>query len=104
MPSPEPRSLRSITWAFFRIGSMGFGGPFAAIAMMEEEFVTRRKWLTPEKFTELYAICKLLPGPIGPQMAISIGRECGGPLAGLLSGVLFILPALVLVTGIAALY
>ena len=97
-------SRRSIVWVLFRIGLLGFGGPFVAIAMMEEEFVARRKWLTPEKFGELFAICKLLPGPIGPQMAISVARAMAGTLAGLLGGILFILPAIVLVTGIAVLY
>ncbi len=96
--------LKAVLQSFARIGFMGFGGPFAAIAMMEEEFVRRRGWVSPDRFAEIYAICKLLPGPIGPQVAIAVGKECSGVRGGVVAGLAFIIPSFLLVVGIAALY
>lgn len=74
------------------------------MAMMEEEAVRKRKWLTPAEFGEVYAICKLLPGPVATQMAISLGRVRGGTSGGLVAGMLFILPSFVLVLVLSYFY
>ncbi|HAR43560.1 MAG TPA: hypothetical protein DCS07_13185 [Bdellovibrionales bacterium] len=89
---------------FGRLGLIGFGGPIAAIALMEEEFCVRRKWLKPSEFAEIIAICKLLPGPISVQMAIAIGRFHSGVMGGVLAGISFIFPAFLMVLGLGYFY
>ena len=96
--------MKEILFAFTRLGCLGFGGPFAAVAMMEEEFVRSRKWLTQSRFAELVAVCKLLPGPLSTQMAIALGRERAGTQGGMVSGFVFILPAFLAVTLFSVLY
>ena len=96
--------LREIAAAFLRLGFTGFGGAAAHIAMMEQEFVQRRKWLTREDFVDRVGAVSLLPGPSSTELAIYLGELRGG-LAGLLiAGCSFILPSAVLVGILAWLY
>jgi len=86
-----------IAGAFLRLGFIAFGGPAAHIAMMEQEFVERRKWLSRQDFVDRMGAVGLLPGPSSTELAIYLGELRGG-LAGLLiAGCSFILPAAVLV-------
>ena len=96
--------LTEITRVFLRFGILGFGGPIAAMAMMEEELVRRRKWLTSEDFAGLYATCKVLPGAVSTQMAIGLGYRRGGTWGGILAGTGFILPGFLLVLGLSVAY
>ncbi len=98
------KRLKEIVFEFMRLGVLGFGGPIAVIAMMEEEFSRKKKWVSREKFLETFTLCKVLPGPTATQMAISIGRIYEGRLGGVLAGVSFILPAFFLVLGISYFY
>jgi chromate transport protein ChrA len=86
---------------FFKLGTIAFGGPAAHIAMMEDEVVHRRKWITREHFTDLVGATNLIPGPNSTEMAIHIGYVRGGLLGLIVSGLSFILPA-VIITGILA--
>jgi len=96
--------LREIALAFLRLGFTGFGGAAAHIAMMEQEFVQRRKWLTREDFVDRVGAVSLLPGPSSTELAIYLGELRGG-LAGLLiAGCSFILPSAVLVGILAWVY
>src|SRR5258707_4372134 len=96
--------LREIAQAFLRLGFTGFGGAAAHIAMMEQEFVQRRKWLTREDFVDRVGAVSLLPGPSSTELAIYLGELRGG-LAGLLiAGCSFILPSAVLVGILAWVY
>jgi chromate transporter len=97
-------SLAGIALAFLKLGTIAFGGPAAHIAMMEDEFVTRRRWLTREQFLDRLGAANLLPGPSSTEMTIFIGYEKGGWPGLLIAGCSFILPAAVLVTLIAAAY
>ena len=101
----EKRSrLREIALVFLRLGTVAFGGPAAHIAMMEEEIVTKRGWLSREKFMDLLGATNLIPGPNSTEMAIHLGYTRGG-LAGLfIAGILFILPAMAIVLIFAVLY
>src|SRR5256885_663274 len=93
----ENGRLREVAAAFLRLGFTGFGGAAAHIAMMEQEFVQRRKWLTREDFVDRVGAVSLLPGPSSTELAIYLGELRGG-LAGLLiAGCSFILPSAVLV-------
>src|SRR5215207_4588549 len=85
-------SLRELALLFLRLGATAFGGPAAHIAMMEDEVVRRRKWLSEERFLDLVGATNLIPGPNSTELAIHIGyRRARWP--GLVAaGVCFILP------------
>ncbi|HLX64220.1 MAG TPA: chromate efflux transporter [Planctomycetota bacterium] len=89
---------------FTRLGATAFGGPAAHIAMMEDEFVRRRAWITRERFLDLFGTANLLPGPTSTEMALLLGRERGGWIGLLLAGAGFILPAFFMVVAIAAFF
>ncbi|HNB59435.1 MAG TPA: chromate transporter, partial [Phycisphaerales bacterium] len=72
------RRLRELAALFLRLGATAFGGPAAHIAMMEDEVVTRRKWLTPEEFTDTLGIVNIIPGPNSTELAIHIGYARAG--------------------------
>jgi chromate transporter len=86
------------------LGLIGFGGPQAHIAMQNAEVVERRGWLTATAFSDGLAMCELLPGPASTQMGIYIGYVRAGILGALVAGVAFILPAFVMVVGLAWAY
>src|SRR3974390_641546 len=100
----EKTSLSELAWLFLRLGTTAFGGPAAHIAMMEEEVVRRRRWLTREKFLDLLGAANLIPGPSSTEMAIFIGYLCRGWAGLLLGGLCFIIPAMVIVIGFAWVY
>ena len=98
------RPLRELAALFLRLGVTAFGGPAAHIAMMRDEVVDRRRWLSDREFLDLVAATNLIPGPNSTELAIHLGYRRGG-LAGLaLAGVCFILPAALIVGGIAWAY
>lgn len=89
---------------FLKLGTIAFGGPAAHIAMMEEEVVVRRTWLTRQEFLDYLGATNLIPGPNSTELAIHIGHLCGGTIGLLIAGACFILPAALIVTAIAYLY
>ena len=94
-------NLKEIAKLFLKLGIIGFGGPAAHIAMMQDEVVVKRKWLTEQHFLDLIGATNLIPGPNSTEMAIHIGREKGGWKGLIIAGLCFILPA-VLITGMFA--
>jgi len=104
-PSIDERtSLSEIALLFLRLGTTAFGGPAAHIAMMEEEVVRRRKWLSHERFLDLLGATNLIPGPNSTELAIHIGYERGGWPGLIVAGVCFIVPAVIIVLGFAWAY
>ena len=106
IPSHKPERLRTgslseIAGVFFRLGCVGFGGPAVHIAMMEEEVVRKRKWITPEHFLDLVGATNLIPGPNSTEMTMHCGHERGGWKGLVVAGLCFILPA-VIITGFLA--
>jgi chromate transporter len=93
--------LTEIAQLFFKLGIIGFGGPVAHIAIIEDEVVKRRQWLTQEHFLDLVGATNLIPGPNSTEMVIHIGYIYAGWLGLIVAGVCFILPA-VLITGVFA--
>jgi chromate transporter len=89
---------------FLKLGTIAFGGPAAHIAMMEDEVVRRRRWLTREAFLDYLGATNLIPGPNSTELAIHIGRDRAGWPGLLVAGTCFILPAALIVTGIAWAY
>jgi chromate transporter len=90
-------SLKSLAALFLRLGTFGFGGPQAHIALQHEEMVVRRQWLTEEAFTEGLALCEMLPGPASTQMGIYLGYIRAGHWGAIVSGLCFIAPAYLIV-------
>lgn len=86
-------TLRELATFFLRLGFTAFGGPAAHIALMEQEAVRRRGWLSHEAFLDLLGACNLIPGPSSTQMAMGIGYQRAGWMGLVLGGVCFILPA-----------
>lgn len=97
-------SLREIAWVFLKLGSTAFGGPAAHIAMMEEELVQKRKWVSAEHFLDLIGATSLIPGPDSSEMTMHCGYERGGWKGLIVSGLCFIFPAVVLTMLLAWLY
>jgi chromate transporter len=96
--------LKELAWLFLKLGTIGFGGPAAHIAMMEDEVVRRRGWLTREEFIDLVGATNLIPGPNSTEMAIHIGMTRAGFPGLLVAGACFILPATLIVTACAWAY
>ncbi len=104
MNNSAPGRLGELAKLFFKLGVIGFGGPAAHIAMMESEVVKRRQWLTSEHFLDLIGATNLIPGPNSTEMAIHVGYIYAGWLGLIVSGVCFILPAVLITTGFAWVY
>src|SRR5205814_3874006 len=103
-PSPPSTTLRELAWLFGKLGFTAFGGPAAHIAMMEDEVVRRRGWLTRERFLDLLGATNLIPGPNSTEMAIHIGHDRAGWAGLVVAGACFILPAVAIVAAIAWVY
>lgn len=97
-------SLWELALLFLKLGTIGFGGPAAHIAMMEDEIVRRRRWMTRDDFLDLLGATNLIPGPNSTEMAIHIGHRQGGWSGLIVSGVSFILPAAIIVLVFAWIY
>src|SRR6218665_594358 len=93
--------LKELALLFLRLGATAFGGPAAHIAMMEDEVVRRRKWLTREEFLDLLGATNLIPGPNSTELAIHLGLLRAGWPGLLVAGACFILPAFFVVGAIA---
>lgn len=99
-----PPTLREIAVSFSRLGTTAFGGPAAHIAMMEEEFVRRRGWLSHAEFLDMLGATNLIPGPNSTEMAIHIGHQRAGWKGLVVGGVCFIVPATLIVMAAAWAY
>lgn len=96
--------LREVVSVFLRLGTIAFGGPVAHTAMMREELVRRREWVTDERFVDLMGATNLIPGPNSTELAIHLGHERAGWRGLVWAGVCFIVPAALIVTGLAWAY
>jgi chromate transporter len=89
--------LKQIARSFLRLGTIAFGGPAAHIAMMDEEFVRRRRWVSRADFLDMLGASNLVPGPSSTEMAIHIGHQRAGWRGLVIAGTCFILPAMLIV-------
>jgi len=96
--------LREVVSVFLRLGVVAFGGPAAHIAMMREELVRRRRWVSDAQFIDLLGITNLIPGPNSTEMAIHLGYLRAGAWGLVLGGVCFIVPAMLIVMALAWAY
>ena len=90
--------------AWFAISLQTFGGPAGQIAVMQRELVEERRWIGPQRFLHALNYCMLLPGPEAQQLAVYIGWLLNGLRGGLAAGVLFVLPGMVALLALAAIY
>ncbi|MHB8731668.1 MAG: chromate efflux transporter [bacterium] len=97
-------ALREVAALFLKLGWIAFGGPAAHIALMRQEVVARRKWVTEQQFLDLLGASNLIPGPTSTELAIYLGYARAGRLGLVLAGTLFILPAMLLVLAFAWAY
>ncbi len=100
----EQHKLIEIALLFFKLGSIAFGGPAAHIAMMEDEVVKKRKWMTQEHFLDLVGATNLIPGPNSTEMTMHCGHERAGWKGLFVAGFCFIFPAVVITAFFAHLY
>ena len=105
-PAPKDQrvSMPEIFWYFLKLGWLAFGGPIGQIGLMHLEVVERRKWIGEDEFVRALNFCHLLPGPEALQLAIYIGYKKAGYWAGILAGVLFILPGYITLTALGWIY
>jgi chromate transporter len=96
--------LLEIARVFLKLGAISMGGPAAHIALMEDEFVVRRRWISRERFLDLLGATNLIPGPNSTELAIHVGHARAGWPGLLVAGVCFIAPAVAIVTACAWVY
>ena len=96
--------LLEVAGVFLKLGCIGFGGPAAHIAMLEDEVVRRRGWLSRERFLDLLGATNLIPGPNSTEMAIHVGHHRAGWPGLVLAGACFIAPAFAIVLACAWAY
>ncbi|EAR03005.1 chromate efflux transporter [Maribacter sp. HTCC2170] len=101
---PSKNNLTEIAKLFFKLGCISFGGPAAHVAMMEDEVVTKRKWMTQAHFLDLIGATNLIPGPNSTEMTMHCGYERGGWKGLFIAGFCFIFPAVVITAIFAWLY
>jgi chromate transporter len=97
-------TLLAIFARFLRFGLLAWGGPVAQIAMIKRELVEEEKWLSPERFNRLLAVYQVLPGPEAHELCVHLGMTQRGRLGGILAGLGFMLPGLLLILALAWLY
>jgi chromate transporter len=103
-PSTRRVPLRTVGREWTRIGLTGFGGPPAHVELLRRLVVEREGWMAPREFEDAIAACSLLPGPASTQLAIFCARRVAGPAGAFVGGLGFILPAVVLILALSALF
>src|SRR3954454_10865206 len=93
----QPGALREVVGLMFRLGWTAFGGPAAHIAMLRDEVVRRRKWMSEQRFLDIIGAANLVPGPSSTQTVMHAGYARAGWPGLFIGGILFILPAAFLV-------
>jgi len=102
--SPLGERLRGLLMLFLKLGAISFGGPAAAIALMEDEVVRKRQWITRQRFLDMLGLTNLIPGPNSTEMAISVGFARAGWAGLALAGASFIVPAALITAAVAWAY
>ena len=99
-----PPQLSDAVRSWFRLGCISFGGTAAHIAIMHDDFVERKRWISNEDFFHALSHCMILPGPEAQQLAIYIGWKLHGIKGGIIAGVLFVLPSMFVLLALSIVY
>ena len=102
--SPAPASFSEAFWFWLKLGFISFGGPAGQIAIMHQELVERRRWISERRFLHALNYCMLLPGPEAQQLATYIGWLMHRTLGGIVAGGLFVLPSLLILIALSWIY
>jgi chromate transporter len=102
--APSPVTLGSAFWYWLKLGFVSFGGPAGQIAMMHTELVEKRRWISERRFLHALNYCMVLPGPEATQLAIYIGWLMHRGIGGIVAGVLFVLPSLLVLIALSWIY
>jgi chromate transporter len=102
--TPATVSLAEAARFWWRLGLVSFGGPAGQIALLHEELVERRRWLSERRFLHALNYCMLLPGPEATQLATYLGWLMHGTMGGLIAGGLFLLPSVLVLLTLSSLY
>ena len=103
-PSMSRGNLREVASFFLKLGFLAYGGAAGHVAMMRRELVDRRKWISEQDFLDLFGIMNLIPGPSSTETVIALGYWRAGWPALILAGVLFILPAMLMILALSWAY
>jgi len=104
VPPRRTEPLATVAREWWRLGAIGFGGPPTHILLLRQLCVDRRGWMAAEEFADAIAACNLLPGPSSTQLAIFCAGRVGGWPGALVGGAGFIIPGLVVIIALAALF
>ena len=104
LAAPAPVTLGEAFKYWFKLGFISFGGPAGQIAMMHQELVEKRRWISERRYLHALNFCMLLPGPEAIQLAIYISWLMHGVRGAVVAGVLFFLPAFILLSALAGVY
>ena len=100
-PAQEAKSLGTLFFTFFKIGLFTFGGGYAMIALLEEEFIQRRKWLDKDEFLDMTAIAESTPGPVAINSATYLGYKLAGVPGAATATVAVCLPSFLIIYAIS---
>ena len=100
-PAPKAQSLGTLFFTFFKIGLFTFGGGYAMIALLEEEFIQRRKWLDKDEFLDMTAIAESTPGPVAINSATYLGYKLAGVPGAAVATVAVCLPSFLIIYAIS---
>ena len=100
-PAPKAQSLGTLFFTFFKIGLFTFGGGYAMIALLEEEFIQRRRWLDKDEFLDMTAIAESTPGPVAINSATYLGYKLAGVPGAATATVAVCLPSFLIIYAIS---
>jgi chromate transporter len=102
--TPIAPSLKQAFWYWLKLGFISFGGPAGQIAIMHQDLVENKRWISEQRFLHALNYCMLLPGPEAQQLATYIGWLMHKTRGGLIAGILFVLPSLLILIGLSYIY
>src|SRR5512145_2087377 len=101
---PPDVSLSEAFWYWLKLGFISFGGPAGQIALMHQELVERRRWISETRFLHALNYCMVLPGPEAQQLATYLGWLMHRSVGGIVAGALFVLPSLFILIALSWIY
>lgn len=104
LAAPQRPAFREALWFWFKLGWISFGGTAAHLAIMHDELVEKKRWISNAKFLHALSHCMLLPGPEAQQLAIYIGWKLHGKRGGVVAGTLFVLPSMFVLLALSLIY
>ncbi|MFZ2542364.1 MAG: chromate efflux transporter [Gallionella sp.] len=104
IPPPEPVTLAQAFWYWLKLGFISFGGPAGQIAIMHQDLVERKRWISERRFLHALNYCMVLPGPEAQQLAVYIGWLMHKTWGGIIAGTLFVLPSLFILIFLSWIY